>query len=469
MAGVTHAVQEEVNPQLKGRLLQCDRVEKWRSITVRIRRSAWQYVGVSALAVFAMFVSASAPAGAASVSLHPSLKASSTHSKAIPVRCKTRNKSTGTIKYSDWQFPDTLNPYQTNASVSWETISSMLDGLIQFNHSGKAYPVLLSQIPTIKNGGVLNGGKTVVAHLKQGIRWSDGAELTSADVKFGWELANNKASGPQCLGTCDIIKSIDTHGKYDLTFHLKSVYAPFINLAIAPPTFFPWPVQWKGAWAKGDVAAAVAKIWQDTTFNFENSTDFPTTGAYQVAQFNKDDRIVMHPMKYYGTMTCGAHVQTLIFAFYANKPSLIAAAASHQTDATTDYTLADVPELQKHTDAYSLHTDPGFLIEHLTFNIDKSYNGNANPLSEVKFRQALARARHEQEASGRRHRLDPADPNQAARSGLRRQGAPRSVGPDRQEVHLCYRLRPGAQGRQDADQSDVMRPRLFARLLHHGG
>jgi peptide/nickel transport system substrate-binding protein len=352
----------------------------------------WQYIAVSAVAVFAMAISASAPAIAASVSLHPALKASRSHANAIPVRCKTRNKAAGTIKYSDWQFPDTLNPYQTQASVSTETIITTLDPLIQFNHQGHAVPILLTHLPTIKNGEILNGGKTIIAHLKQGLRWSDGSELTAADVKFGWQMMMNKASGPQCLGTCDIISKMDVHGKYDITFHLKSVYAPFLSLAISEAVpFLPWPTQWKGAWSKGDVATATSKVWQDTSFNFENSS-FPTDGPYQVAQFSKDDRIVLHPMKYYGTMTCGAHVQSLIFAFYATKPSLIAAAAAHQTDATTDYTLADIPELQKHTDAYSLHSDPGFLIEHLTFNVDKTYNGNPNPLNELKVRQALALA-----------------------------------------------------------------------------
>jgi peptide/nickel transport system substrate-binding protein len=353
------------------------------------RRSTWQYVAICAVAVFGMAASAAAPALAASPSAHPALKANHSHASAVPVRCKTRNKAAGTLKYSDWQFPDTLNPYQTQASVSFETIYSMLDGLIQFNQKGAPYPVLMTNLPTVKNGGVLNGGKTIVTHLKPGLRWSNGQEITNADVKFGWKLAMDKNSGPECLGTCDVISSISTSGKYDVTFRLKNVYAPFVTNALSFTPFMVWPVSWPGGWAKGDVAGAVQKLWQDTTFNFESST-FPTDGAYQVATWVKDDRVILHPMKYYGTMTCGAHVQTLIFAFYASKASLIAAAASHQTDATTDYTLADIPELAKHTDAYALHNDPGYLIEHLTFNLDKTYNGNANPLSELKMRQALA-------------------------------------------------------------------------------
>jgi peptide/nickel transport system substrate-binding protein len=97
-------------------------------------------------------------------------------------------------------------------------------------------------------------------------------------------------------------------------------------------------------------------------------------------------------MKHYVTMSCGAHVKTLIFEFYSSKPTMIAAAASHQTDTTTDYTLADLPALHEHADAYTVHNDPGYLIEHLTFNVDPTYNNATNPLNNEKVRQALALA-----------------------------------------------------------------------------
>src|SRR5947208_14874895 len=107
---------------------------------------SWRYMGISLFAALSVAIVASAPARAASSGKVHSKKSST------PVRCKTRNKAKGTIKYSDWQFPDSLNPYQTNASVSFETIYQMHDDLTQYNGAGKVYGTLLSKLPNIKNG-----------------------------------------------------------------------------------------------------------------------------------------------------------------------------------------------------------------------------------------------------------------------------------------------------------------------------
>jgi peptide/nickel transport system substrate-binding protein len=306
-------------------------------------------------------------------------------SKPAAAKCKTRNKPTGVIKYSDWQFPDTLNPYQTNASVSFETIYAFWDKLIQFNQNGAPFAVVLAKLPSVKNGEITNGGKTVNAVLRKGLRWSNNQEIVAQDVKFTWQMEMNKDSGPACSGTCDVISSITVHGKYNLTFHLKSVAAPFITNDL--PDL--WPHVWPGAWGNNDVAGGINKLWKDSTFNFEGP-NFPTDGPYQVQTFDKDNRIVLKPMKYYNTLGCGGRVSQLIFAFYASKPGLIAAAANRETDTTTNYTLADIPALNANKTRYHVNNKPGYLIEHLTFNLDPQLNGKPNPLANVKVRQALA-------------------------------------------------------------------------------
>jgi ABC-type transport system substrate-binding protein len=97
-------------------------------------------------------------------------------------------------------------------------------------------------------------------------------------------------------------------------------------------------------------------------------------------------------MPYYSAANCGAYVAQLIFAFWANKATMIAAAANKQTDITEDYSPADIPELLKHTDAYKLTNTPSFLFEHLEMNHDATYNGKPNPLANTKVRLALALA-----------------------------------------------------------------------------
>jgi ABC-type transport system substrate-binding protein len=291
---------------------------------------------------------------------------------------------TGTLAFSDWQFPDTLNPYQTTLAVSQEVMNGMFDHLFIYNHNSRLVPQMAQSMPTIKNGGIVNGGKTIVIHLKKGLRWSNGAPITAADLKFSWKVGMDAATGPACAGSCDAISRIDTPSTYTAIFHLKQVYAPALPYAING--FSLWPRVWAGAWSN-DAHAAALKLAQDPTFNFEGP-NYPTSGAYQVKEFTKDNRIVLQPMRYYNS----AHVQNLVFSFYSSKPGMMVGAANGETDVTQDYTAADLAALRQHTDKYGLHVDPSFTFEHLEFNVDKTYNGGQNPLADAKVRQALALA-----------------------------------------------------------------------------
>jgi peptide/nickel transport system substrate-binding protein len=303
------------------------------------------------------------------------------------VGCPKHTKPAGTVKYSDWQFPDTLNPYQTTAAVSFETINGLQDSLFIYDSQAHVLPEMATDVPTIKNGGIKNGGKTVVVHLKRGLHWSNGSAITAQDVAFGWKVGMDKATGPYCTGTCDQIARIDTPDAYTAVMHFKQVYAP------AVPTAMPlvWPHTWKGAW-NNDPHAAALKLGQDSTFNFEN-TSYPTSGPYQVTNFVKNDRITLRPMKYYSGMNCGAAVKTLIFSFYSSKQGMIAAASSNQTDLTQDFTTDDLKALKQSAgNNYKVSSVPGFIFEHFEFNVDPTYNGAPNPLANAKVRQALALA-----------------------------------------------------------------------------
>jgi peptide/nickel transport system substrate-binding protein len=82
----------------------------------------------------------------------------------------------------------------------------------------------------------------------------------------------------------------------------------------------------------------------------------------------------------------------LIFDFYSTKTGMLAAAKKGEIDVTTDYTLADLKQLEQGNGRYAVHKIPGFTIEHLEFNLDKTINGKPNPLHDVRVRQALALA-----------------------------------------------------------------------------
>jgi peptide/nickel transport system substrate-binding protein len=305
---------------------------------------------------------------------------------SIPQRCKKNRAAKGIFTYSDNQFPDNLNPYQTTLVVSYETLDLTQEGPLNYNNKAKLFADMVTAVPSVKNGGIKDNGKTYIWHLKKGIRWSNGKQITSADWKFGWKVESDPASGPACAGTCDVISRIDTPDTYTVVMHLKHVDASFLtggHYSVIIPT------SWSGGWSKNAHDAA-NKLFQDTTYNFEGS-DYPTNGPYKVDSYTTNDRIVLSPMKYYNILTCGAGLSKAIFAFYSDPTSEIAAASTKAVDLSQGYTFANLTALKSHK-SYTTEVSPGFQISHIEMNMDATYNGQPNPLHNTKVREALSLA-----------------------------------------------------------------------------
>ena len=89
-----------------------------------------------------------------------------------------------------WQEPATLDLLYAPGVQAAATIARVaVEGLLKLDPDGVEIPALASQVPTLANGGVTleGGGMTVRYRLREGVRWSDGAPFTSADVRFTWK------------------------------------------------------------------------------------------------------------------------------------------------------------------------------------------------------------------------------------------------------------------------------------------
>lgn len=306
------------------------------------------------------------------------------------VRCKKNITPKGVVKWSDWQFPSTLNGYQQNAAIGALNANFIFDGLFTYNSKAAITPKMLTKYPSFRNGGLQQGGKVVNLTIKKGLRWSNGAEITAKDLLFGWEVDNEKATGPLCQDVCDksIISKFQVTSRYSVRITLKRPVGPLVYTL----GFDIWPSKWRsssGSWSSPAQAAQLLALTK--TYNFEDKT-YPTNGPYQVAEYTKDNRIVYTPMKYYSDSSCGGALKKVYFVFYADKAAMIAGAANRETDMTEDYTSFDIPSLTKYSRKFKTYVDPAFFQEHMEFNLDPTYNGKPNPLSKVKVRLALTLA-----------------------------------------------------------------------------
>ena len=101
----------------------------------------------------------------------------------------------GDVKIIYWQAPSIMNPYLSGGTKELEAASLVIEPLARYNEKGSLVPWLAQDVPTVANGGVSADLTSITWKLKEGLLWSDGTPVTSADVKFSWEYCTAEGGG----------------------------------------------------------------------------------------------------------------------------------------------------------------------------------------------------------------------------------------------------------------------------------
>jgi peptide/nickel transport system substrate-binding protein len=160
------------------------------------------------------------------------------------------DKKGGIIKMahsSDW---DTLDPGETYYGFSWNFARLYGRSLLMFraapgDASNELVPDLAEDL-----GEPSDGGKTWTYHIRKGVKYEDGTEVTAADVKYAVLRSTDKATfpngpayfeqfldlpegwkGPYKTPDMNTDSAITTPDDYTIEFHLKQPFAGFDYLA----------------------------------------------------------------------------------------------------------------------------------------------------------------------------------------------------------------------------------------------
>lgn len=103
---------------------------------------------------------------------------------AIAPAANAERGTDGELKLLLWQAPSTLNVYLSTGTKDMLASSLILEPLATFAPDGEIIPTLAQEIPTVENGGISEDLTSITWKLKEGVKWSDGTDLTAEDVKF---------------------------------------------------------------------------------------------------------------------------------------------------------------------------------------------------------------------------------------------------------------------------------------------
>ncbi|NNN31481.1 ABC transporter substrate-binding protein [Streptomyces sp. S3(2020)] len=122
--------------------------------------------------------------------------------------------------------PDTLSPL---LGYGKDGNSKIFDGLLARDTDLKLRPALAKTLPE-----VADDGRTYTYTLREGVEFSDGEPLTSADVVFTYETILDAKTNNTARSELDAVKDVRADGDDKVVFTLKYPYAPFTGRTVLP-------------------------------------------------------------------------------------------------------------------------------------------------------------------------------------------------------------------------------------------
>ena len=132
------------------------------------------------------------------------------------------------VKIASSQEPRDLT-FADNSSVSRRVRSFIEDGLVGRDDNENLFPLNAWYIPTLENGGARFIGEgddrylQVKYKLRQGIKWSDGRELTSNDAVFAYRLITHPDFPAPDKSEYERLRSMDNPDKHTVVYNYRSL------------------------------------------------------------------------------------------------------------------------------------------------------------------------------------------------------------------------------------------------------
>lgn len=117
--------------------------------------------------------------------------------------------SDGELKILFWQAVSTLNPYLSGGTKEVYSSSMVIEPLARYDEKGELVPMLVTEIPTIENGGVAKDLLSMTWKLKSDVKWSDGTPFTAEDVIFTWKYCTAPDGGCAQAAQYEGVKNVE--------------------------------------------------------------------------------------------------------------------------------------------------------------------------------------------------------------------------------------------------------------------
>lgn len=246
-----------------------------------------------------------------------------------------------------------LDPRIASDTYSIQRVAVISEPLVTFDND-------LSVIPRLATSWEFQDeGRTLVFHLREGVKFHDGSDFTSQDVKYTFEWVLNPDNPAQNRALYADIESIDTPDDHTVVMNLSNVNSFLLNNIARMP-----------------IAPLSAEGVEDFTFNPIG------TGPYKFESLRRDDRLLLSAFDdYWGGRGEIDFVEFRTIPEDGTRQLAFEAGDIHLTQAPPVPT--DLARLEA-DDRYVVQRTPGTGYTYIGLNT------NSAPLDNVLVRQAIS-------------------------------------------------------------------------------
>jgi peptide/nickel transport system substrate-binding protein/oligopeptide transport system substrate-binding protein len=192
-----------------------------------------------------------------------------------------------TLKINLASEPDHLDP-ALNSSVDGACLAAnTFAGLYMYNDKGELVPQLAEGYE------VSEDGLTYTFTLKDGLKWSDGSDLTAEDFVYSWKRASDPMTAADYSYMFDVIAGWDKVQEGEDALQVKATDAKTLVVTLnspcaymldlmAFPTYFPVKQS----------AVEGAEDWVTNPGSWAQEAGFVSNGAYTLESWNHDESMV---------------------------------------------------------------------------------------------------------------------------------------------------------------------------------
>ena len=186
-----------------------------------------------------------------------------------------------------WQAPSLPSPYLSSGTKDTDAAAVTLEPLANFGPDGHLVPKLAAEIPTLENGGFSSDLMSITWKLREGLKWSDGSDMTADDVVFTWRYCVDDETGctaESAFAGIQSVQSLDSR-TVQITFDAPTPYPYTAFVGAALPII-------SGQQFAGCIGRAAV------TCEAQNTAPLGT-GPYRIVEFTPNDRAAYERNPFY--------------------------------------------------------------------------------------------------------------------------------------------------------------------------